>query len=1075
MCPKFYIPTRRVRRYIQLALTGAALGTIGITIPSRADDVHVNNTNASGPGSLAQAITEGGHIVFDSPLTNGTQFTSPLPNITNSLTIDSTSGLNSFTVSSGLTLDFSSAFDGQLALIGDGNEGAYSITSDLTAKSGIIGIADAYTVNGNLAAGGDYGDLAIISVVSSAVNGTTIKASNGGIVLVSNGSTVTLSGDVTADTADTVSGFSLPNVVVTASSLSAANLQVSNGGNISVESSSAVLTGDATADGVGSNGISSEIDLADGSTLTANNLVATDGGYVDAYGATVTLSGDVLADGIASTGESSKVDIVDGSALTATNLKATNGGIIGVGVFDEDNPMTSSATVGLTGDVLADGVGSNGESSEIDIVDGSALTATNFKSTNGGVIELGVYNSDDLATYSSPATATLTGDVLANGIGNSGARSTIGVYNGSTLTAANLTATDGGYVQVYGATVTLSGDANADGMGSNGVRSEIAIAGGSTLNGNAIATNGGSLYLGEEIFKGGSGVTITGNVTINANSILRSSGFDFLDLIDSSNHLNTDGGTTSFNADSIFAPSVILSLLPNNLPNDLANSVNVDHLAVSDTAKIQPYFGFDLIPLGDTPVGSQYGVSVLKYNSITGTFDSNVASPLDLGVEYADSSGNQTDTPVSGPGQVQLYLNSNQVDFNKLPGSDNAHSLGSFLNRVINDSNTDLGTFTLSNLPTQLHDLALGYITDASFDGNLGSLNDGLPTNYSSFNTQTYWNQKSFVDSVLANLNNDSNMKGAAPSFALNQVSNAGGTAVQLAALRQATSPGFNRLNYADGNGGNSNGVWATYNGNHQHTDGDSGIGSTDWSSSANGFTLGYTGGSDNFSWGAAVGHQKSTLNFNDLGANGEQRGWNSGLYASWKGKSTYLTGVLSYGNFDNDSSDSFGDTSFKTKATSATLELGKHLGNSKSGGLTPYASVLWTRIKQEDVSLPGNPLGLTLKSGSNNVFATQLGVRFNHRMYDKNDTLKGGWQAGAAWLHQGGNTGLPVNASSTFAPGAGTFAVKNTPLAGNSLLVQLGAYGRIHGNLIGFAGYQGTFGSSQKINAVNAGVGYQF
>ncbi|MEO6907869.1 MAG: autotransporter outer membrane beta-barrel domain-containing protein, partial [Abditibacteriaceae bacterium] len=238
-----------------------------------------------------------------------------------------------------------------------------------------------------------------------------------------------------------------------------------------------------------------------------------------------------------------------------------------------------------------------------------------------------------------------------------------------------------------------------------------------------------------------------------------------------------------------------------------------------------------------------------------------------------------------------------------------------------------------------------------------------------------------------------------------------------------------------------------------------------------------YTGGGDSFSWGAAVGHQKSTLNFADLGATGNQDGYNAGLYASLKGKGGYLNGVLGYGKFSNDaySGMGMGDASFDTKATSASLEVGKHVSDSKSSSLTPYASVLWMRINEGAATLTGSSLGLTLNSRTNSIFATQLGFRYNHRMYDKDDTLKGGWQAGLAWLHQGGDTGFPVNLGSSLVPGAGTFNIQGTPLAGNSAVVQLGAYGRIHHNLIGFAGYQGTFGSSQKINAVNAGIGYQF
>jgi outer membrane autotransporter protein len=230
---------------------------------------------------------------------------------------------------------------------------------------------------------------------------------------------------------------------------------------------------------------------------------------------------------------------------------------------------------------------------------------------------------------------------------------------------------------------------------------------------------------------------------------------------------------------------------------------------------------------------------------------------------------------------------------------------------------------------------------------------------------------------------------------------------------------------------------------------------------------VGFTNGGEKFSWGVAAGHQDSDLNF--TGGNGEQEGWNMGLYGSWQSKSTYLTGILGYGKYDNDIYD--GDiSSFDTKATSASLEIGKHLSDDKKGGFTPYASVLWTKIKQDSAS---GDEGLVLKNGSNNIFTTELGVRYNHRMFDENDSLKGGWMAGLSWLHQGGDTGLPVNVG--FAGVDGNASVKGTPLAGNSLRVQLGAYGRIHGNLIGFAGYQGTFGSSQKINAVNAGIGYQF
>jgi uncharacterized protein with beta-barrel porin domain len=240
---------------------------------------------------------------------------------------------------------------------------------------------------------------------------------------------------------------------------------------------------------------------------------------------------------------------------------------------------------------------------------------------------------------------------------------------------------------------------------------------------------------------------------------------------------------------------------------------------------------------------------------------------------------------------------------------------------------------------------------------------------------------------------------------------------------------------------------------------------------------VGYTGygdtyGGTRFRWGAAVGHQESTLSFQDVNASGENAGYNAGLYAAWAGKSTFLNAVLGYGRYRNDAYGASGDLHFNTKAFSGSLELGTHISRSKSGDFTPYASLSLTHLKNEDDRDSGS--GLTLNSGSSNVYSSALGMRYTRRMYDKSGGLKGGWEAGLAWLHQFGDTDFDAYAGYS-AEVPGSFRVQTTPLDGNSVQVRLGAYGRIYHNLVGFAGYQGTFGSSQKVNAVNAGVGYQF
>jgi|GEM_PF-5171385 len=550
--------------------------------------------------------------------------------------------------------------------------------------------------------------------------------------------------------------------------------------------------------------------------------------------------------------------------------------------------------------------------------------------------------------------------------------------------------------------------------------------------GEATANDHGTIYLQNSV--------INGNAIFNDASILRSS--------DSSN-IN---GIVTVGSNAVFAPEVTNGTLH-------ANQVLLNN------SKLLPWFTeSDLSsPLA---VGENNSYTVLEYDDISGAFDPKVLSPLDFAITSDSYSS----------GAVKLYLNSNQVDLNKLPGSENAHAIGGYLSTYFNATQTPGGDFDLSPLAsgpnTFLNNLTRSALITASHDGNLNVLEGTGWDVYSTHNAQAYWNQTSFVNSIAANaqgnpLYQDSTTATENPLFK-GLAGNANGVRTQLTSLRQSMTSPAGGLGYAvNENGGNSNSLWAAYNGNHQSTDADSGVGSREWSSSTNGYTVGFTNGGNKFSWGVAAGHQDSDLNFS--GGNGEQEGWNMGLYGSWQNKSTFVTGILGYGKYDNDLRGADA-SSFDTKATSASLEIGKHLGHDKNNIITPFASVLWTKIKQSAATGDG---GFVLKNGSNNIFTTELGVHYNHRKFDKADALKFGWMAGLSWLHQGGDTGLPVNIG--FSGAEGSAAIKSTPLAGNSLRLQLGAYGRIHGNLIGFAGYQGTFGSSQKINAVNAGIGYQF
>ena len=394
------------------------------------------------------------------------------------------------------------------------------------------------------------------------------------------------------------------------------------------------------------------------------------------------------------------------------------------------------------------------------------------------------------------------------------------------------------------------------------------------------------------------------------------------------------------------------------------------------------------------------------------------------------------------------------ADFTHAGGGANQGSLEQYLNDLIAGP----------GLPGIFNDLLLELN-----NGNTDALNNYIPDNIAAQSEQTFFNQQSLISNVLANLQNFTDQTNGESTFALNPSGNAG---MQLVSLQRALAAQPYQLNAnGDSHANQSNGVWASYNGGRSRLDADHGIGSSAWSASTNGYTVGYTSSAGNFRWGVAAGHQQSDLTFADINASGKQEGYNAGLYGSWQRKSTFLNAVLGYGNYNNETHQLLGENKFDTKSYSGTLQLGKHFG-TRQNQLTPYFSIDWTHIKNDGFN--GGAGGLSVQSGSNNVFTSTLGVRYNHRIYNKDGSLKGGFDAGLGWLHQSGDTNFAVNAgySASF---PGTFQAQTTPLDGNLLQVQLGAYGRIHNSLIGYMGYQGSFGSSQKRNAVNVGLGYQF
>jgi len=637
---------------------------------------------------------------------------------------------------------------------------------------------------------------------------------------------------------------------------------------------------------------------------------------------------------------------------------------------------------------------------------------------SGGSALLSITDSGSPLTLSNSSLTLTGGNGGDGGIGNNGYIGGDGGSGGNASFSGNIDAIDSVLTLIGGSDgVDGSGYGYA---GAGGAGGSVYILGSVTGNGHStidLQTNGNG--------------SIKSSLTLNDTSVLKVRGYNEI----YPGNLTLNAGTTyspfldvnnpDGNYLAVFAGNVFL----NNayLTPDISNATAGDF--TNNTFKILEY-----------------------QQDLIGTFsDDQSASPLFYTVDYGDGYGGEIDISITGVNPNPIPQGSG-IDVGGSP-SQNAQNLADYFNGPDGLISQE-GTGNLSNILQIIQ-------------GN--GINEIIPDNIAAQLLQTFFNQQSFTGGILDTLRNLGNhLDNGKSTFALN---NSGNISTQLSSLRQSMNAPAYALNAAGNNNSGANGMWASYNGRRSSMEADHGIGSNSWSASNDGFTVGYTNGGGNFRWGLAAGHQETDLDFDGISASGKVEGYNVGLYGSWQGKSTFLNAVLGYGDYNNQSYQLLGNNKFDTKAYSGTLELGKHYGSDHSQ-ITPFASIDWTRTKNDGFTNPGG--GLSIRNGSNNVYSTTLGVRYNNRQYDDAGKLKGGWTAGLGWVHQSGDTNFAVGASysPTFPD---SFNASTTPLDGNLLQAKIGAYGRIHNNLIGFAGYEGLFGSSQRVHSVNAGIGYQF
>ncbi|MEO6908454.1 MAG: autotransporter outer membrane beta-barrel domain-containing protein, partial [Abditibacteriaceae bacterium] len=359
--------------------------------------------------------------------------------------------------------------------------------------------------------------------------------------------------------------------------------------------------------------------------------------------------------------------------------------------------------------------------------------------------------------------------------------------------------------------------------------------------------------------------------------------------------------------------------------------------------------------------------------------------------------------------------------------------------------------------------------------------NNFLGDSYSAFDTAGYFNVNNFINSIATHARQSQNNDWT-ETFALNAQNGLGGVGAQMSLVSQLLDS--HPVMALSANGNDSNGsdsaLWGNVSGNWLRNDSDSTLGSPDWTQNTSTVNIGYQGGSDSFHWGITGGYHTGNIDFNNRAATGKNDGWNLGLNGLWQSKSKiYVNGVLTYGHDSNSftRNDGLGinQSSFGAKSYAGMLEIGKRI-DRKTYNFTPYASILGMHYDRDGATETGTGVGgLSVDSESHSYLTSALGVRLGKDYLDASGQKRGGAMLDVSWQHQFSSTDFPVTASLNGAMGTSTFTTYGSPLASDSVGVQMGAYAKFIKNIYGFLNYSGNFSGDQKINSITAGLQYGF
>nr|WP_174391315.1 autotransporter domain-containing protein [Caenibius tardaugens] len=243
---------------------------------------------------------------------------------------------------------------------------------------------------------------------------------------------------------------------------------------------------------------------------------------------------------------------------------------------------------------------------------------------------------------------------------------------------------------------------------------------------------------------------------------------------------------------------------------------------------------------------------------------------------------------------------------------------------------------------------------------------------------------------------------------------------------------------------------------------------------------------SPNFVLGVAGAYLENNLEFDLYNGKIDSNGWQAGIYANHDTGKYYLKGAISYSDLDGDSSRmvGFGQTPgfnngrpFGGTITgdpdvnvwAAGAEAGVRFPLGENATITPYASLDYAHAKLKRFTEQGLPGANLTVRGSDEFFASELGVELAAQWGNVAPYIRGGWQ------HNFGDKRAKFTGAFVDAPAGTSFDVISERFAPDAGVVEVGLAAQFSPNFNAHLGYQGRFSSNVEEHTGGLTLSYLF